>query len=439
MAGRIGWGILITSLMLQASTVFGQAYSPGGPYGGAPGPVAGMPVPGGPAAYPMSYGGAVGGPPAGGYAAMPPAMGYPGGGCPPGGQPGFASGFCGVGPQDELVESPFERALKTASRNSWFRLEYLNWSIEDLDETLLGTRTQLNTTPQIPFLTNVGIARVPTTEPLSFNDKNGIRGTIGIPLTFGELEISAFLLEQASDKVLPQNVQTPGFLVATTVLSDGNLGRAFRVYDRDFRASFTSDVWGGEANIILDTAPPGEGFKLQPLYGARYLSLQEQLTQVGTFNASGTISPFTSSIDSDNINNLYGLNLGLQAELVHRWFTVGARPKIMLGANSWRARVTTNAFVSPADPRRSVQLERTDFAALGELQVYGKVHVNDSLTLFVSYNLLWATNVIRPHKSIRYNVNTTLGVPVSSAFSAREYFEDMTIQGLTVGAEFRFH
>eukprot|EP00913_Durusdinium_trenchii_P028415 g26643.t1 len=316
---------------------------------------------------------------------------------------------------------------------------YLNWSIQDTDETLLGTRTTLTTDPQSPFLTNVGIVRVPTTEPLTFNDKNGIRGTFGIPLTFGEIEFSAFLLDQGSDKVIPPNTQMPGLFVGTTVLSDGALGRTVRVYDRDYRASFTSDVWGGEVNIILDTAPPGEGFRIKPLYGARYLSTQEQLTQVGTFNGAGTVPPFTSTIDSDNINNIYGMNLGFQAELVHRWFTVGARPKIMVGANTWRARVTTNTFVSPADPRRSVQIDGTDFAGLAELQVYGKVHVNSSLTLFVSYNLLYATNVIRPHKSIRYNVNTVLGVPVSSAFGNKEVFEGFRVEGLTVGAEFKFN
>jgi hypothetical protein len=111
----------------------------------------------------------------------------------------------------------------------------------------------------------------------------------------------------------------------------------------------------------------------------------------------------------------------------------------MLGANTWRARVTTERFTGPTDPRRSLQLDGTEFAALGELQVYGKVHVNENLTLFVSYNLLWATNVIRPHKSIRYNVNTVLGVPVSSAFAPKKVFEDMTFQGLTAGCEFRFH
>lgn len=435
MAGRIGWGILIASLLFQSSDTFGQNYVPGGNYGGGMPVSAGMPA--GPGGYPGNGhpGNAY---PSGGYVTMSPQPGYPMGDCPPGGGSQIISNRI-YGDSEEYVPSAFERALTIASKNSWIRLEYLNWSIEDLDETLLGERTLLNTNPNNPFLVGAGIVRVPTTEPLSFNDKNGIRGTIGVPLTFGEIEFSAFMLEQASDKVIPANTQTPGFFIGTSTFGDGALSRVVRLYDRDFRASFTSDVWGGEANIIVNTAPPGEGFKLQPLFGGRYLSLQEQLTQVGSFNAAGTIAPFSSTIDSDNINNLYGMNLGFQAELVHRWFTIGARPKVMLGANTWRARVTTERFTGPADPRRSLQLDGTDFAVLGELQVYGKIHVNESLTLFASYNLMMAANVIRPHKSIRYNVNTVLGVPVSSAFAPKEVFEELTVQGLTVGCEFRFH
>ncbi|GAB4147381.1 MAG: hypothetical protein Tsb009_20570 [Planctomycetaceae bacterium] len=444
MAGRLAWGLLIASALICTATsgpLYGQSWSPGGMYGGMPAPMTPTAMPYG---VPPQYSGM---PPAGmvpvsAYSSYP--SGYvnmsPGSWCP--------DGNCGDGSQfvttrvpadiDRLEATPLERILRTAARNSWIRLEYLNWSLSDTDETLLGERTLNTANPRVPFATLQGVARALDTTPLSFKDISGVRGTWGVPLTFGEFELSAFLLEQDSDKVIPSTIPSPGLLVATTVLGDGGLISAVRVYDKAFEATFTSDVWGAKANIILDTAPPGEGFKLRPLYGVRYLGIQEQLTQVGTFNGNATINDFTSVIDSDNFNNIYGLNIGLQAELVHRWFTIGVRPEVTLGANSYQARVRTDRFVSPTDPTLVSEISGAEFAPVGELGVYGRIRVNDSFSLFVSYNLLYATRVIRPHKSINYNVNTVLTVPVSSAFSAKKVFEEMLIQGLTVGGEIRF-
>lgn len=445
---RVAWGILVaSSLFFQTDRVFGQSW-PSGSLGGIgratfspPGmlpragmsPYAGMP-------QPIAVNPASGWNHAGGHPGYPLPQ-HPFSQHPPVGN-GCYGGNCYGGypassnPEDEL--SPLEEAIKSAAHNAWFRLEYLNWSISDLGRTLLGAPAPGVANQFAPFLIGGVTGQVFNTTGIAFKDNNGLRGTIGIPLVFGEFELSAFLLGQGSDGIRAQNLPTPGPLPATSVSINGVPSATVFQYDNAYRATFKSDVWGAEANVILDTAPPGEGLKIQPLVGFRYLFVQEQLRQEGSFNALGTIPLWHTVIDSQSANNLYGLNLGFRMEFVHRWLTLGIQPKVTLGANTYQGRVTTERFVTATEPTIKNEISGTNFAPIGEFSAYGRFHVSETTTLFVSYNLLTAAKVMRPHKSINYNVNAVGGVITSAAFTSKEVFERFTLQGITVGAEIRY-
>lgn len=337
------------------------------------------------------------------------------------------------------AETPFERFLLGVTKNSFVRIEYLNWTLDGPGNTLLGSKTATTGNPRMPFPTATGVARVSDLAKISFRDTNGVRGVFGIPLMGATLEISAFLLEQASDQIQPTGAApAPGNFIGTTVLSNGAVGTNVRVFDQFFKASFTNDFWGGGADVVFDNGPMGAGWRILPIVGFRYLNLSEQLTQLGSFNNGGLSPAFSTFIDSDTINNIYGPTLGFRTEFVHKWFTVGVDNRITGGINNFRTRLTTERILTASEPRMVDEIESTEFSPVWELGVYGKVHINQNFSVFVSYNLLWLTHVARPDEAIRYNVNTVLGTPVSNAFAARKVFESMQIQGVTVGGEIRF-
>jgi hypothetical protein len=122
-------------------------------------------------------------------------------------------------PWERDGRSPIRQFLKEVIPNTYFRLEYLSWDIDDIGSGVIGApTTQLTTNPSnpIPF----GLFDIdtftgrnllfPTTEPISFEKTSGLRATWGIPLTFGAVEISGFALQEADAGVLNA---IPGFNV----------------------------------------------------------------------------------------------------------------------------------------------------------------------------------------------------------------------------------
>ena len=345
---------------------------------------------------------------------------------------------------EEFEPLPIETFIRTAVKNAWFRTEYMNWSIERPGNALLGSPTLGQANPRLGIPVTGGIARTLDLEGISLNNNNGIRMTLGIPLRVGTLETSFFLLEQSSDNIFSPELsfRTPGRFISTTTFLDGQRTNTIpAVYDESFQATYTSETWSGEFNIVLDplNAPPtGEGLKIRPLFGVRFVNVHEELAQIGVFNNLRTQPNEVTAINSDVVNNLYGINIGLQTELVHKWFTVGFTPKVSLGFNTYRAEVHSVGVVGPADPLFISRTDETDFAAVMDFSLYGKVHVSENFSLFTSYGLVWISRLARPHETIDYNVNGVLGVPVSSAFKAKEKETNIWMQGFTVGGELNY-
>lgn len=422
---------VVCALFGQPQVVSAQGFS-------TPGPVAPAGAYGG--------GGHIFAPSAGGYAVPHPiSPGYP-----------CADGLQGVGysapggnivtmpvPVDdsELEPLPIETFINTAVENMWFRWEYINWSIERPGNDVLGTRT-LDTENTREFFEVIGgFARAPDLREIGLESNNGNRMTLGIPLQFATLESSFFILEQASDSEIPRELPSgagpdPLFITIPTTVN-GELSNFVRFFDERYRATYTSDIWGGEMNVVMHpfNAPfTGEGLKIRPLVGIRYINVHEALVQRGTNAAGGLFSV----IDSDVMNHLYGVNLGLRTELVHRWFTIGVAPKVALGLNTYRAQVISEGFVTPGEPRFVTDTIQTDFAAIMDLALYGRVHINENISLVGGYNVMWLSRLARPHDTIVYDTNGVLGVPVSTNIHAKEGETNMWMQGFSAGLEIRF-
>jgi len=361
--------------------------------------------------------------------------------------------------EGELEPTPFENLIRRSLHRMWFRTEYLNWSFSNPGDRLLGDKTLLTGNPTNRFVvTNPGpgpvtaTARVMDLGPIDLGDNNGIRGTFGIPFRTAVLEISGFAFDQADDTLVGKDIrraiadtQLPGggqsarFIGTTFTLNGKRSLVPPRLYDESFSARFTSSLWGVGGNIVFNTdSNPGEGLRIRPMLGFRYIALKERLTQIGVYNAGRTIADQTSVIDSQTHNRIYGPTLGVRLELEHRWFTIGASPSVMLAANSMETTVLSDRFLGPNDPQFRTEIDRTIFTPAFQIGVYGRAHVTENFSIHIGWDFLWMTRIVRPHDSINYNVNAVGGVPTSSAISARKALGDFQAHGLSVGGELRF-
>ena len=360
---------------------------------------------------------------------------------------------------DEIFDSPLDQLFRNVARNSWFRTEYMLWDFDDPGNTLIGSQSTRSGDPRdqhllqllvpdpndpnntIPF--DVGPGRVMDLGGIALRDINGIRGTLGIPLQGATLEANIFAFDKASDQTsapeLPSLLPPPNaevIIIPFTV--DGQPGLNAELFDESFVASFSSKLWGSEANFVFDAPSTRQGLQIRPLAGFRYLLLDERMLVQGQTTFLGLLPSVTEFIDSSTENHVYGPQIGVRAEFVHKWFSVGVEPKFMAGFNTYEDVVTTTRFFFPTDPTRSTRQSATRYSSIAQLGVFGRIHVNESISLHVGYDLMWISDVSRPDESVRYNFRSTPGGGLVNAIVVDPSFEDMLLQGLSVGGEIRF-
>lgn len=369
--------------------------------------------------------------------------------------------------EDVLYEqTPLERYLTAALKSVWFRTEYLLWDLDEPGDVALGSPVFAVDDPTKPFTVFVNnqqiTVRVFDLEHVSLKDNNGIRGTLGLPLYFGTLEVSAFGLEHSTQRHTPRDkdfgtmeldfppgaVSQPTFFIATSTFTNGSildetgLGTNLFLYDRFFQIDFDTDVWGAEANFVTDPYVPGDGFKLRPLLGFRFLRLRERLTQQGGLDIRDENNPdivtatLVSTIDSEVQNLMFAPQLGLRMQWVAPWFTISFEPKVALGVNAKETTVLADQIRGIGDPTVVTTIDRQNLAAIGELGVSAKVRVTESIAAFISYQEIWMANVARAGTSIYYN-DFGVGAPMTG-ITAKSDNQFYNMRGLSLGVEFRF-
>ncbi len=443
MAGRVAAGALLACCLLLPKSLFAQGAPQPSPWVDA----AGNPVPiSSPPRYPpaLQYGTVQQHQP---FPYSPAAAATPG--VPYQAHDGIVT--TSMTADEEWEPGPLEKALEQLTRNMWIRTEYLLWEIDEPGDTLLGAPLAGIVNPRAPFeITDpvfgqpVGTARVPSLSDITFRDKNGVRGTVGVPLTFADWETSIWTLEKARDSHVARdipsdpNADLPHF-IATSTLVDGRVSDNVELYDDSFTATYTSKIWGAETKLVFNTDPSIEGIRLQPMVGFGHLNIQEELQQRGVFDSFDTLAPLTSEIDSDTKNHLYGPILGLRAEFIApwQWITLGLEPKVMLGVDNYTAQVRTNNFRGPGDPEVITQEEKTIFSPVIEAAVYARFELTKRFTFHVGYNVLWAARITRPQDNILYNDNGPL--PEPPGIVVRVGRQHLTLEGLTIGGVIYLH
>ena len=355
-------------------------------------------------------------------------------------------------------ESPADRFLKQVVKSTWIRLEYMQWNFQSPGEVILGSDvrgvpdpTQLFPVFSLPgAVTPFGFATVPDLGAINFRSINGVRGTIGLPLSGGTFEASIFSFAEAGTTIdrsaelgLPLDpADTPDGLpifIGNSTFTNGQIAIGMGatnifLYDEAYSTTMTSDIWGYEFDFVWDTSGPGEGIKFQPIFGFRHIDTQEKVSQVGVFDALGLLPPLTTTIDSQTENKIYAPQLGLRMQLVHRWFTVGLDSKVGFGVNSYEA-FTDIVNLRTVNDDLLTNDSRTVFSPIGDFRVYGRFKVTENFSLNIGYNIIVMAKITRPQHNIFYNDNG-VGTPV--AVVQQTAFENMHYSGLTIGGEIRW-
>ena len=349
--------------------------------------------------------------------------------------------------------TPLDDFLGDVARNSYFRLEYLNYSFKNPGDQILGSPLLSQADPSRPFQVTdgggqlAGEARVATTGNLQYPDVQGIRGTVGIPLVGGTLEANIFYFAQVQDQSLidrlgdqllnqPLNPLEPPQFIATSTLTNGQVGNNLLLYDDSFSTNISADLWGSEINYVFDAYLPQPMFQLRPLIGFRHLDFQEELNQIGVFDQQDLLAtPLVSRISSYSENRIYAPQIGVRGELVSRWLTLGIEPKLAAGINVYETSVITQALRSPGDPLTKTTETGEEFSVVGELNLYAKFHIRQNFAITVGYQATFMDQVARAHSSILYNDN---GANADPAVVTKTSLKRFDFGGINVSGELRF-
>lgn len=190
--------------------------------------------------------------------------------------------------------------------------------------------------------------------------------------------------------------------------------------------SSSLQFWSIEGNGLYH-AYSGPGLSISVIAGLRYLDLREGLSIVSTENllAPGTGS-FTGTDNFSTRNQFFGAQLGVKAEQQFGRFDGSVVAKVALGDNYQTVSINGNSvasgFGSPpatasggifAQATNICQQTRNQFAVVPEAQVQLGYTISSGIRLFVGYDFIYLSNVVRPGDQIDTTLNLT-GSPVIS-------------------------
>jgi hypothetical protein len=406
------------------------------------------------------------------------------GGCRSGGVLGFLRGLCGGG-APACCECPDGACPTGWARNGccgcpadkvWLRAEYLLWWVKNGNAPVLVAAT--------PFGSSFGGAdTVALAGPnLDYNLFSGARFTagVGIPGACNTgVEATWFFLGERSTNFVAGTannaVITRPVIDAVTGASVGQLVSDARTVGGAVSVSSTSRLWGVEGNLRQRLWCGCNGY-LDLLGGFRYLELREALQVNENLTVLATSAdatqprlgapPGTAILVTDSFstrNHFYGGQLGLDGEYRrNRWF-VGGTVKVGLGVMHERVSIngltsfplipgSTPLFNLPggllAQPTNIGSRSSDQFAVVPEVGVRVGYQVTDHVRVFVGYNFLYASNVVRPGDQIDPVVNlrqlpTVFGAPAQPVAGPQRPLPlfrhtDFWAQGVNFGLEIKY-
>jgi hypothetical protein len=366
------------------------------------------------------------------------------------------------------------------SSRIWLSAEYLLWWFKDspLPVPLVTTSTNLNVA--VPgAIGQSGTVVLIGNRGIETDERNGARFTAGMWLdcdhTMG-VEGNYFFI---ASKTVSQGVVSNGttLLAVPFFNADNMMESAFvrampGVTSGSALLTLTSRLQGAELNGVLNLGNRGRT-RLELLGGFRWIDFEEHLNFATTSLGIQTALPPTGNnglvFDTlDRIrtrNDFYGGQLGLRGERQHgNWFVNGS-VKVALGdmfeqANR-RGTFTSNVFNSPAggavqsfsgfgafvQPSNSGGAHRHEFAVVPEVGVNVGYSVRNGLRVFMGYDFLYISDVLRPGKQIDRTINfsqTVDSIAQGNGFTPGNRpgpgltSSDFWAQGINFGVELRY-
>jgi hypothetical protein len=239
-------------------------------------------------------------------------------------------------------------------------------------------------------------------------------------------------------------------IIAVPGLTSGGYSRSLR-----------SSLWGAEANLRSNLLCDCDFF-LDGIVGARTVSLREDLAINESVNLlvpiNDQVRAGTSTVILDRFktqNTFYGGQFGLVSEFRKGKWSVNLMGKVGLGVTQQTVDISGSQTVIP--PAGSISSSsvgvfavssnignhtRNVFSVVPELGLNLGYQITEHLRLFVGYNYLYWSKVVRPGPQIDLVVNRNLQPGQSGAGPARPAFtfnnSDFWVQGVTFGLEYRY-
>ncbi len=375
-------------------------------------------------------------------------------GCPPSGPAALSPNTVHeLLPADRFShgDEPFLAAFASAFKHSYLRLEYLNWGIDDpgrknvgaprADGNERGLFTALDPITQ----TNVGLGELSTLYHISQTHNNGLRGVFGLPTRVGLFEAGVSVLEQSSasevDVPFVDRATLSTIIPVVTLLENGVPSNTKMIlFNQGINTQVESEFFTTELNWIMNPLTPNQPLEIRPLFGFQYIRFWDTLDISGSNFDQGALPndptddiTLNHRINSQAKNNVFAPQVGFRAEFQHEFFSVGVTPKFLMGFNRHRDEVFSEQLFTVDEARMAQHEEASEFAPALDLAVHGKIHLHEHLSLFVSYQLFYMSNISRATENLVFD---SIGTDPNIRLNPSQ--QGTFVDGVTVGGEVRF-
>ena len=236
------------------------------------------------------------------------------------------------------------------------------------------------------------------------------------------------------------------------------------IYRGDAREKLSHSLLGAELSGTWPLSTESSR-RVDVIAGVRYLRLRETFTFTtnSVFIPPNTIDIWNTRDEFDATNNFYGAQIGLRAHYESGSSFARGTAKLAMGAmvqsvdvdgtlvtNDFNGLGSAQTFPGGylAVPTNSGSHNRTAFAVVPELELTVGYRFTRSVSVFMDYSVLYASDVVRPAKQIDRNINPTQSIayggnpPAAPSGPAQPSFKfnssDFWAQGIRVGVAVQF-
>lgn len=355
-------------------------------------------------------------------------------------------------------QSPLDRFLRQAIRETWFKVEYLNWNLTPVKNDILGANVRNVPRPDLGFTINDVTTGAPSVnvddvEQLSYAPrlgaldlaaKPGLRLTHGLNTNYGSLESSVMWLFNNTSSfeagapfpfqtTAPLRSPVDGVVAIPFMTGNGLPATEAIVVDR-LGVTYDTSMFGVEINFVTDDFRPVNGFHFRPLVGFRYNRIEETMNLNGRVLATEDSPQQNTNYSSNALNQLFGPQVGARTELRDDFFTVGAQTAFTFGLTHINTRVVGNNPVNPFDASQVLENRNTNnvFSPLFSLQLFSEIRLREGVKLYGGYEWLYIGTISRAYKTITYDL------AYNGGFIANKDNNHIFNHGFSVGLLFDF-